>query len=265
MGDTEKFYARFTDLGSLTDLIGIDTHDGRGKALRAHVRVCPNSCPYANAFWSDAEGLVMGTAVLGLDVVAHELTHGVTEKTSDLDYVNESGAINESLSDVFGEFTELSTRAKRSAEDRWKIGNGTQVGVVRDMKSPAAATGPQPETYRGPHWAPATYSDHNRVPDLGGVHINSGVGNKLAFLVTDGGTLGGRSIRGIGLKKAAALYWTVQTELYPSADYPALANTLLTACRDAALEMSGGFTDTDCDQVRAAVEAVRIPLREDRA
>lgn len=265
IGDTEKFYANYTDLGSLTDLIGIDTHDGRGKALRAHVRVCPDSCPYANAFWSDAEGFVMGTEVLGLDVVAHELTHGVTEKTSDLDYVNESGAINESLSDIFGEFTELATRTKHSDGDRWKIGNGTRIGVVRDMKSPATASNPQPETYRGPGWAPATYSDRNRVPDLGGVHINSGVGNKLAFLITDGGALGGRKIRGIGLTKAAALYWAVQTELYPSADYPALADTLLTACRDTILEKSGGFTDADCDQVRTAVEAVRIPLREDRA
>ncbi len=265
IGDTEKFYAHYTDLGSLTDLIGIDTHDGRGRALRAQVRVCPDTCPYANAFWSDAEGFVMGTAVLGLDVVAHELTHGVTGKTSDLDYVNESGAINESLSDVFGEFTELATRTAHSDVDRWKIGNGTQVGVVRDMKSPATVANPQPETYRGPGWAPATYSDRNRVPDLGGVHINSGVGNKLAFLITDGGAFGGRKIRGIGLKKAAALYWAVQTELYPSADYPALADTLLTACRDTVLEKSGGFTDTDCEQVRTAVEAVRIPFREERA
>lgn len=265
IGDTEQFYARYTELGSLTDLIGIDAHDGRGKAVRAQVRVCPGTCPYANAFWSADEGFVMGTAVLGLDVVAHELTHGVTERTSDLDYLNESGAINESLSDVFGEFTELSTRGKHSADDRWKIGNGTRVGVIRDMKSPSTTADRQPETYHGPGWAAATYSDRHRVPDLGGVHINSGVGNKLAFLITDGGTFGGKTIRGLGLAKAAALYWTVQTELYSSADYPALAGTLLTACRDAVEDSSGGFTAADCDQVRAAVEAVRIPLREDRA
>src|SRR5262249_54905721 len=66
IGDTENFYARFTDLGSLTDLIGIDAHDGRGKALRADVRVCAGPCPYANAFWSNTEGFVMGTGVLGL-------------------------------------------------------------------------------------------------------------------------------------------------------------------------------------------------------
>nr|WP_319945655.1 M4 family metallopeptidase [Nocardia macrotermitis] len=265
IGDTEKFYAAYTELGSLTELIGIDAHDGRGKALRAHVRVCPESCPYANAFWSDTEGFVMGGAVLGLDVVAHELTHGVTEQTSGLDYLNEAGAINESLSDVFGELAELTTRAKHSAGDRWKIGNGTQVGVIRDMKSPADGADPQPETYHGPGWAPATYSDRNRVPDLGGVHINSGVGNKLAFLITDGGTFTRRKIRGIGVKKAAALYWTVQTELYPSADYPALANTLLTACHELVLAKSGDLTDSDCDQVHTAVEAVRIPLREARA
>ena len=265
IGDTENFYARNTDLGSLSDLIGIDAHDGRGKTLRATVRVCLDACPYANAFWSDAEGFVMGTEVLGPDVVAHELTHGVTEKTSNLDYLNESGAINESMSDVFGELAELSTRAKHSAKDRWKIGNGTKLGVIRDMRSPAKTADPQPEIYQGPGWSPATYSDRNRVPDRGGVHINSGVGNKLAYLITDGDTFNGQTVKGLGLKKAAALYWTVETELYPSADYPALGGTLLTACRNAVEDKTPGFTETDCDQVRKAIAAVRIPVSEDRA
>lgn len=265
IGDTENFYAHYTDLGSLTDLIGIDAHDGHGKALRATVRVCLETCPYANAFWSDTEGFVMGTEVLAPDVVAHELTHGVTEKTSNLDYVNESGAINESLSDVFGEFTELSTGSKHSAKDRWKIGNGTKIGTIRDMRSPTKTADPQPDTYQGPGWVQATYTDRNRVPDRGGVHINSGVGNKLAYLITDGDTFNGRTMTGLGLKKAADLYWAVETELYPSADYPALASTLLTACHEAVADKSPGYTDSDCDQVRKAITAVHIPITEDRA
>jgi Zn-dependent metalloprotease len=265
IGDTENFYAHHTELGSLTDLIGIDAHDHRGKALRATVRVCLPACPYANAFWSDAEGFVMGTEVLSLDVVAHELTHGVTEMTSNLDYRNESGAINESLSDIFGEFTELSTGAEHSAKDRWKIGNGSHLGIIRDMRSPAKSPDPQPETYQGPGWTPASYSDRTPVPDLGGVHVNSGVGNRLAYLITDGETVSGKPIKGLGLDKAASLYWTVETELYPSADYPALAGTLLTACHDAVEDSTPGFTESDCTQVRKAVDAVRIPVSEDRA
>ncbi|MGF6885876.1 bacillolysin [Nocardia sp. GAS34] len=265
IGDTENFYSHNTDLGSLTDLIGIDAHDGHGKALRATVRVCLDSCPYANAFWSDTEGFVMGTEVLSPDVVAHELTHGVTAKTSNLDYVNESGAINESLSDIFGEFTELSSHTKHAAKDRWKIGNGTRLGVIRDMKSPTKTADPQPDTYQGPGWSPATYSDRNRVPDRGGVHINSGVGNKLAYLITDGDTFNGQTMKGLGLQKAAALYWTVETELYTSADYPALATTLLTACHEAVDDKSAGFADSDCDQVRKAITAVHIPISQDRA
>jgi hypothetical protein len=266
VGDTEKFYARYTDLGGLTDLIGIDATDDRGRALRAHVRVCVSACPYANAYWTDATGFVMGTAVLGLDVVAHELTHGVTEQTSGLDYRNESGAINESMSDVFGELTELATTtAKHVRADRWKIGNGTSLGVIRDMKSPGSTTDPQPEIYRGPRWVPATYSDRNRVPDLGGVHTNSGVGNKLAYLITDGDTFNGRTVTGLGIEKVAALYWTVQTLLYPSADYSALASTLLTACHHNAEDKVAGLTQQDCAEVRKAIEAVRIPVREERA
>lgn len=265
IGDTESFYARHTELGSLTDLIGIDAHDGRGKALRATVRACLETCPYANAFWSGEQGFVMGAEVMSLDVVAHELTHGVTEKTSNLDYRNESGAINESLSDIFGEFTELSTPAPHSAEDRWKIGNGTHLGVIRDMRAPAKSPDPQPETYQGPRWSPATDSDRHPAPDLGGVHINSGVGNHLAYLITDGDTVAGKPLEGLGLDKAAILYWTVETELYPSADYPALAATLLSACHDAVADATPGFTDSDCTRIRRAIDAVRIPVTADRA
>ncbi|WP_280370123.1 M4 family metallopeptidase [Nocardia wallacei] len=263
IGATEEFYRRYTDAGSLTDMIGIDAGDGRGKALRATVRVCVEACPYANAYWTGEQGLVVGSAVLGLDVVAHELTHGVTDRTSGLNYLNEPGAINESMSDVFGELTELSGKTPRAA-DRWKIGNGTEVGVIRDMRSPGSAPDPQPETYKGRGWVPATHSVGRPAPDNGGVHTNSGVGNKLAFLITDGGAIGGHTVEGIGLEKAASLYWTVQTQLYPGADYPALATTLLTVCRNNIGDKVAGFTESDCGRVRKAVEAVRIPLLANR-
>ncbi|MQY29500.1 M4 family metallopeptidase [Nocardia aurantia] len=266
IGDTDVFYHRYTGLDSLTDLIGIDAHDRNGPALRSVVRVCVVACPYRNAYWAEGVGFVIGAPVVAIDVVAHELTHGVTEKTSGLDYLNESGAINESMSDVFGEFTELTTeRIPHAPEDRWKVGNGTEVGVIRDMRSPRSGPGHQPEVYRGPGWQPAVYSDRNRVPDRGGVHTNSGVGNKLAYLITDGDTFNGRTVRGLGLVKAAALYWTVQTQLYPSADYPALAATLLTACRDAVADALAGLTTADCAQVHEAVDAVQIPVVAEKA
>nr|WP_276514761.1 M4 family metallopeptidase [Nocardia transvalensis] len=245
-------------------MIGVDLGDGGGKALRATVRVCAETCPYANAYWTGGRGAVLGGAVLGLDVLAHEITHGVTERTSGLNYVNESGAVNESMSDVFGEFTELAT-ARGLPADRWKIGNGTAVGVVRDMRSPRSGPDPQPETYRGPGWAPATHSGAHPAPDNGGVHTNSGVGNRLAALITDGGRAGGRVIGGIGLAKAASLYWTVQTQLYPSAGYPALASTLTTVCRNNIDDNIAGFTESDCAAVTQAVEAVRIPLLRTRS
>ncbi|MBO0852235.1 MAG: M4 family metallopeptidase [Nocardia sp.] len=267
IGATEKFYATHTGLGSLTDLIGIDARDGRGKAMRATVRVCLDSCPYANAFWADGQGFVMGSQVMALDVVAHELTHGVTEKTSGLDYINESGAINESMSDVFAELAELSTKkAGGKNPDRWQIGNGSRVGVVRNMKSPGTSPDKQPETYRGPGWVPATYSPNNPTArDRGGVHINSGVGNRLAYLITDGGTVDGHRIAGLGVDKAAALYWATETMLNPSADYSVLGSTLLTACRAQVQEKAAGFTDADCTAVQKAIAAVRIPLLSDKA
>nr|WP_267899255.1 M4 family metallopeptidase [Nocardia stercoris] len=257
------FYQRYTQLGSLTDFIGIDAGDGRGRALRATVRVCETSCPYANAYWSDGRGFVIGSDAMGLDVVAHELTHGVTDKSNGLDYVNESGAINESMSDIFGEFTALTTGTDHPLALRWKIGATTALGVIRDMKSPRSTKSPQPDYYRGPGWAPTNYDDSRPVPDHGGVHTNSGVGNKLAYLLTDGDTFNGTTVRGLGIPKVAALYWTVQTELYPSADYPALASTLITACAEDAADGLAGLTAGDCAQVRNAIRAVRIPLLAD--
>ena len=103
--------AFYESLGvDLTALIGSDYGDG--KRLRSTVRVCPGKgggpCPYDNAFW-DGSQMVYGTGYSRADdVVGHELTHGVTQHTNGLVYWFESGAINESMSDVFGEFIDKS-------------------------------------------------------------------------------------------------------------------------------------------------------------
>ena len=108
------------------------------------------------------------------DVVAHELTHGVTQYTSNLFYYYQSGAINESLSDVFGEFVDQTNgRGNDIPSVRWLMGEDVaRLGAIRNMQNPPAFGDPDRMTsafyYRG-------------ADDNGGVHTNSGVNNKAAY------------------------------------------------------------------------------------
>ncbi|WP_169814899.1 M4 family metallopeptidase [Nocardia crassostreae] len=256
LGDTSEFYTQYTALQDLTDLIGFDTGDGNGKALRATVRVCTYAsgtdpgCPYTNAFWN-SEQMAYGEGVSTDDITGHELTHGVSERVNGLVYRNESGAINESMSDIFGEFTDLTNgSADDTPQNRWKLGEGSSLGVIRDMNNPGALG--DPDTYRGPNW----YSGTNQSAF---VHINGGVGNKAAQLITDGGSLNGEAVTGIGLEKAAQLYYTAQTLLSSNATYSTLGSTLATACRTNVQNNVAGTTAADCAQVVKATKAVKMP------
>jgi len=109
-----------------------------------------------------------------LDIIGHEYTHAVTGSTSMLVYSNESGALNESFSDIFGEAVE---RYITGSTD-WLVGNDRTSGAIRSMSNPNA--GNDPDTYLGTFW----YSGSN---DNGGVHTNSGVQNFWFYLLTTGG------------------------------------------------------------------------------
>ncbi|SHE59557.1 M4 family metallopeptidase [Streptoalloteichus hindustanus] len=258
-GDTSKFYASKVD-ADLTDLIGVDYGDGAGKALRATVRVCVSGekCPYQNAFWSpQAQQMVFGEGVTTDDVTGHELTHGVTEHISGLVYRGESGAINESLSDIFGEFVDLTNGSSDdTAGNRWKMGEGSALGVIRDMANPPAHN--DPDRKGSSLWYPRyqTARDNSIF-----VHRNSGVGNKAAALIADGGSFNGQRIRGIGIDKSASLWWSVQNLLTSGADYAELGTVLNSACRQNAEGGVAGTTRDDCAQVAKAVTATEMTKR----
>lgn len=252
MGNTEGFYAKYTQLPSVTQLIGTDAGDGNGKAMRATVRLCAyNSCPYQNAFWTGSYA-AFGTGVSTEDIVGHEFTHGVTQHTSGLVYRNEPGALNESMSDVFGELVFLTDTSNQcnTPANRWQLGACSSLGVIRDMKNPPSHR--QPDTYRGQYW-------YTGSGDAGGVHTNSGVNNKAAYLLVDGGSLNGQSVTAIGLEKTAALYWTTQTILTSNANYGALSSALKTACNTNVRNGTAGTTAADCVQVANATKATRMP------
>lgn len=272
LGRTASLYAR---LGvDLTALVGYDARDGRGRQLRATVRYCPpkdvDSCPMVNAFWlDDGEGtlpyrggaMYLGAGLAGADdVVAHEITHGVTSATSRLVYSEEPGAINESMSDVFGELLDQSIAdpGENAADEAlWLLGEGLPIGAVRSMADPTRSylgQPRQPDRMGSPLW---WTSDE----DQGGVHVNSGVGNKAAYLIAAGGQFNGLSVRGLGVDKTLALYWEVQNRLAPGTTYAVLGGQLRQACDELVAAGVAGLTADDCAQVSAAVDATELTQR----
>ena len=238
-GDTYDFY--FNEHGR-------DSLDDAGQTLISTVRYSDFLCP--NAFWNGSQ-MVYCTGLAVDDVVGHELSHGVTENTSQLLYYYESGAINESLSDIWGEFVDLSNSGgDDSPAVRWLIGEDltSTVGVIRNMANPPAMG--DPDTMSSPLY-------YTLPSDNGGVHFNSGINNKAAYLMTDGDTFNGYTVNGLGLGKVADIYYEAQTNLLTSgSDYADLYTALNQACQN--LIGIDGITSGDCLNVQAAVDAVEM-------
>jgi hypothetical protein len=251
-GDTSNTYAGIgTDL---TDLIGVDYGDGLGKALRGTVRICVDGgCPFANAFWN-GEQMAFGEGVSTDDITGHELTHGVTQNTSALAYLWEAGAINESLSDIMGEFVDLTNgSADDTPANRWLMGEGSSLGAIRSMIDPGQFGDPDKMTS-------ANWFDDEFFQDNGGVHLNSGVGNKTAYLIADGATFNGQTVAGIGIPKSEALWHETQKVLTTGADYGDLAEGLRSVCNVLQKHDVRGMTKADCAQVEKAIKATELDL-----
>jgi bacillolysin len=259
-GDDDDMELAFQFAGDTYDFFfnrfGRDSLDGAGLQLVSTTDYCPDApnCPYENAFWDGAQ-MVYGDGFASADdVVGHELTHGFTDFSSSLFYYQQSGAINESMSDVFGEFIDLvNGSGTDTAAVRWLMGEDIpDLGALRDMEDPTAFG--DPDRMLSPHY----FSDPNEL-DGGGVHFNSGVNNKAAFLMADGGTFNGQTITGLGITKAARIYYTVNNSMLVSgSDYADLANALRQACTN--LIGTDGIGAADCAQVQKIVVATEMDL-----
>lgn len=170
-----------------------DSLDAKGMALIASVHFQQR---YDNAFWDgtqmvfgDGDGTYFNDFTSSVDVIGHELTHGVTQFTAGLTYVAQSGALNESLSDVFGSLVKQKVKGQAAADADWLIGEGlftakVQGVALRSMKAPGTAyddpvigKDPQPADMDGYVNLPSD-ADH----DNGGVHTNSGIPNRAFYL-----------------------------------------------------------------------------------
>jgi Zn-dependent metalloprotease len=182
---------------------GRSSVDGAGRPLEATVHYGSH---YDNAFWDgermvfgDGDGEVFGRFTASLTVISHELTHGFTQYSTNLEYQGQSGALNESLSDVFGVLVEQRELGQDAAAASWLVGAGIFTAAVEGtaLRSLAAPGTAYDDDVLGRDPQPATMADYVvTTSDNGGVHINSGIPNHAFYLVATG--LGGRAWEGAG-------------------------------------------------------------------
>jgi len=225
-----------------------DSFNGAGTMAFANVHEGVN---YVNAFYDGydfhfGDGDNLNAASLAvLDVAAHEFAHGVTDYSAGLMYADESGALNESFSDIFGACVEFHAQpdgrmnypGKVAGTADWLLGEDCWLGstALRDMRNPrnpstVGAGNEQPSRYRGSFW-------YDGAGDNGGVHYNSGVQNFFFYLLCEGGSGNNDglayTVAGIGLTNAEQVAYRALT-VYgtPGTDYRGVRAAWLSAAAD---------------------------------
>lgn len=219
---------------------GRNSIDGNGLQLKSTVHY---SSRYNNAFWNgvqmvygDGDGVTFRSFPADPDVIGHELTHGVTERTAGLEYYGESGALNESISDIFGNAIE---------GKNWLIGDliTLNAGALRSMENPKLYR--QPDRYQDRYTGPS---------DNGGVHTNSGINNKAFYLIAQGGTHYGVTVNGIGRSAAEQIFYDALTNyLTPTSNFSAIRAAAIQAATDLF-----GANSSQVDAVKKAYTAVGV-------
>jgi Zn-dependent metalloprotease len=236
---------------------GRNSIDGGGLPLVASVHY---GVDYDNAFWEgsqmvygDGDQQLFATFTGPLDVTGHELTHGVTQYSGGLDYQGQSGALNESLSDVFGSLVKQYHLGQTADQADWLIGQGMFVPSVkgvalRSMKAPGTAYD-DPNLGKDPQ--PAEMAHYVETEnDNGGVHVNSGIPNHAFYLAAT-------AIGGHAWEKAGRVWYdTLTSRTVPSgADFATFASmTFATAGK------LFGVKSTESDAVRDAWSAVGVKV-----
>ena len=182
LGQVFRYYA---------DTFGRDSYDNAGGDLIASINFCEEpGVPMRNAYWNGTQMVFGDGYASSLDITAHELTHAVTEQTAGLEYQCQSGALNESMSDIF---------ASNVDTDDWLIGEDLPGGAIRDMANPANGDPPQPAHVDDFNEMP---NDGNPFNDHGGVHYNSGIPNHAYYLM----------VKAMGRDHAEAIVYRALTE-----------------------------------------------------
>lgn len=233
---------------------GRNSLDAKGLPLVASVHY---GRAYDNAFWDgsqmvfgDGDGVVFGRFTASVDVIGHELAHGVTQYTAGLNYQDQSGALNESVSDVFGVLVKQHLLGQDAAAADWLVGAellapGVEGVALRSMAAPGTAYD-DPRLGKDPQPA---HMDHyvDTTDDNGGVHINSGIPNKAFHVVAT--TLGGNAWERAG----RIWYDTLTGDIRADCDFATFA-----ALTVAAAGARFGADSAEVAAVRAGWDAVGV-------
>ena len=214
-------------------VFGRNSIDDRGMRLDSTVHY---GRKYDNAFWNgqqmvygDGDGELFNRFTIAIDVIGHELTHGITQYEADLDYQGQSGALNESLSDVFGSLVKQWKRGQAAKDADWLIGKGLLApGVkgkaLRSMKEPGTA---YDDSVLGKDPQPGHMKDYVRTEDdNGGVHINSGIPNRAFYETAI--RLGGNA----WVKAGKIWYVTLRDKLRPRSSFADAARLTLATAKE---------------------------------
>lgn len=210
---------------------------------------------YANAFWNGSYmtyGSGSSGGFTGIDIVGHEITHGLTSMNAGLVYASESGALNESYSDIFGACIEFYAKPMTF---NWLIGE--TVGGIRNMANPSAFG--DPDTYGGTGWMNTVGCTPSGANDQCGVHSNSGVSNYWFYLLAIGGSgvndlSTSYTVTGLGMTDASRIAFRALVNYYgPSTNF-ASARNLST---QAAIDLFGACSN-EVYQVKNAWYAVGV-------
>ena len=229
-------------LGSTLDYYalrhGRESYDNEGSPVSAYINYGNQS---SSAFWSQGNLLLGGgdgvhyDDMAAVDIVGHEFTHGVIQHTADLRYAGESGALNESFADIFGEMSEFFSRGKCD----WRAGQ--QVGLssrvrFRSFRDPNSVN--HPDTYRGELWVNPECGTPVGINDFCGVHTNSSVQNKWFYILANGETGVNDNedhyhVTGITPNAAAAIAYKNLTEyLWPTSTFEDARQGAILAARE---------------------------------
>ena len=217
LGDTFKFYLAAYHRNSI---------DNAGLPLLASVHFGNR---YDNAFWNghqmvfgDGDGVIFSGFTGCLDVIGHELTHGVTGSEANLTYQGQPGALNESISDVFGSLVKQYKQKQHASQADWLIGAGLLASgihgvALRSMKAPGTAYD-DPKIGKDPQPADMAHFVHT-ASDNGGVHINSGIPNHAFYLAAV-------NLGGYAWEKAGRIWYDTVCDhsLKPSATFSTFAH-----------------------------------------
>lgn len=264
---------------------GFDDNQGQGGSpMEAYVRYGRTQ----NAYWCMTKSydcpkgnvMVYGPGYAGaLDIVAHEMTHGIIAHEKNLLYLNEPGAVNESLADIFGALIELDTRGDAG---NWLIGEASPgfsiTSPLRSLADPnlrdangrplfdrnqrfSLSNRGQPDHYSEVLTPADTLCGSTAYNDNGCVHFNSGILNKFAHLISEGGTHRGVTVTGIGRPKLARITYRAMTVgLNQSSTLSHAANAFVESCFELASAEIASIIPANCEQVIAAQRAVGLEV-----